>query len=177
MIKNKYSQFCCILFAVVFCSKCFSQDSGKLVVGDKSPNLVLSSTNNSIQSFNFPYQNKIVLLFFWSSSVSKSKENMFKYKRIFSKYSQVGYKESDGFDLISVALQSDKIAWEQDLKKYDLLKINNCISQKGYSDFFIKGFKISQTPSSFLIDELGKIDHHFTSDCFTIRPSFAYQLI
>jgi outer membrane protein OmpA-like peptidoglycan-associated protein len=56
-----------------------------------------------------------------------------------------------------VALQSDKVAWENALKDYDMLKFNNCISQKGYSDFFVKTYKITETPSSFLIDELGKI--------------------
>ena len=157
MIKYNNIQFFPILFLILISGRFLSQEPVKLNVGDKSPNLVLTSTNNSVQSFNFPYQNKIVLLFFWSSSVSKSKENIYKYKRLFSKYSELGFKDCDGFDLISVALQSDKVAWEQDLKKYNLLKANNCISQKGYSDFFVKGFKISQTPSSFLIDELGKI--------------------
>ena len=76
---------------------------------------------------------------------------------MYSKYSDIGYKSADGFDVISVALQSDKMAWEQDLRNFDLLKMNNCISTKGYNDFFVKGFKISQTPASFLIDEFGKI--------------------
>jgi outer membrane protein OmpA-like peptidoglycan-associated protein len=136
----------------------FSEVSySQLNVGEISPNFVLASNNNSIQSFSFPYQNKIVLLFFWSSSVSKSKENIYKYKRLYSKYSELGYRSCDGFDVISIALQSDKKAWELDLLGYDLLKMNNCISLKGYNDFSIKAFKISQTPASFLVDEFGKI--------------------
>ncbi|MES2567176.1 MAG: OmpA family protein [Bacteroidota bacterium] len=134
-----------------------AQTDQSLNVGDNAPGLVLSSTNNSIQSFNFPYQNKMVLLFFWSSSVSKSKENIYKYKKLYSKYSDIGYKSADGFDIISVALQSDKIAWTQDLVKYDLLKLNSCIAQKGYNDIFVKNYKIKETNSSFLIDEFGKI--------------------
>jgi outer membrane protein OmpA-like peptidoglycan-associated protein len=129
----------------------------QLVIGDQAPNLVLSSTNNSIQSFAFPNQNKMYLLFFWSTSVSKSKENIYKYKRLFTKYSDIGFKNSDGFDVISVALQSDKVAWENALKEYDLSTLNNCIAQKGYSDFFVKSYKLTETTSSFLIDELGKI--------------------
>lgn len=129
----------------------------QLTVGDKAPNLVLSSTNNSIQSFTFPNQNKITLLFYWSTSVSKSKENIYKYKRLFSKYSDIGYKSCDGFDVISVALQSDKVSWENALKEYNLSQFNNCIAQKGYNDFFVKSYKLTETPSCFLIDELGKI--------------------
>ncbi|MES2763787.1 MAG: OmpA family protein [Bacteroidota bacterium] len=129
----------------------------QLNTGDTAPNLVLSSNDNSVQSFSFPYQNKVVLLFFWSSSVSKSKENLYKYKRLYSKYSDIGYKTFDGFDVISVALQSDKVAWENTLKDYDLAKFNNCIAQKGYSDFFVKTYKLTETPTCFLINELGKI--------------------
>jgi outer membrane protein OmpA-like peptidoglycan-associated protein len=150
----------CVLLVIqmLFNSSYMAQDaSSSLNVGDNAPGLVLSSTNNSIQSFNFPYQNKMVLLFFWSSSVSKSKENIYKYKKLYSKYSDIGYKSADGFDLISVALQSDKIAWSQDLVKYDLLKLNNCIAQRGYNDLFVKNYKIKETNSSFLIDEFGKI--------------------
>lgn len=136
---------------------CFNISYAQLAIGDQAPNLVLSSTNNSIQSFAFPNQNKIYLLFFWSTSVSKSRENIYKYKRLFTKYSDIGFKNCDGFDVLSVALQSDKIAWENALKEYDLSKINNCIAQKGYGDFFVKAYKLTETPSCFLIDELGKI--------------------
>lgn len=146
-----------MLIQLFFGNVSLAQDGSSLNAGDNAPGLVLSSTNNSIQSFKFPYQNKMVLLFFWSSSVSKSKENIYKYKKLYSKYSDIGFKTADGFDLISVALQSDKIAWTQDLIKYDLLKLNNCIAQRGYNDLFVKNYKIKETNSSFLIDEYGKI--------------------
>jgi outer membrane protein OmpA-like peptidoglycan-associated protein/peroxiredoxin len=156
--KNKYIKIRLPLFCLVMMfALIWNQGAAQLTLGDNAPNLVLSSTDNSIQSFSFPYQNKIVLLFFWSSSVSKSKENIYKYKRLHTKYSDVGYKVCDGFDVISVALQSDKVAWENAINEYGLSKISNCIAQKGYSDFFIKGYKLTETPTSFLIDELGKI--------------------
>lgn len=142
---------------LLFTNVIFAQDGGTLNVGDNAPALVLSSNNNSIQSFAFPYQNKVVLVFFWSSSVAKSKENIYKYKRLYSKYSSLDYKSFDGFDMLSVALQSDKNTWTQDLLKYRMSDINNCISLKGYNDFFVRSYKIKETPSSFLIDEGGKI--------------------
>ena len=144
-------------YIVVFIAFSSYKTLGQLNVGDQAPNLVLSSTNNSIQSFTFPNHNKVYLLFFWSTSVSKSTENIYRYKRLFSKYADIGYKNCDGFDMISVALQSDKVSWENALKEYDLSNINNCIAQKGYNDFFIKNYKLNTTPSSFLIDEYGKI--------------------
>lgn len=155
-IKHKFitlSFLYFIVFLVFNSNNCLAQ----LNVGDQAPNLVLSSTNNSIQSFSFPNKNQMYFMFFWSTSVSKSTENIYKYKRLFSKYSDIGYKNSDGLDIISVALQSDKVSWENAIKEYDLSKFNNCIAQKGYNDFFVKSYKLTTTPSCFLIDELGKI--------------------
>lgn len=156
-MQRKLVIFILLFLQLIISKVSWAQDGTSLNVGDNAPGLVLPSTNNSIQSFNFPYQNKMVLLFFWSSSVSKSKENIYKYKKLYSKYSDIGFKTADGFDIISVALQSDKNAWAQDLVKYDLLKLNNCIAQKGYNDLFVKNYKIRETNSSFLIDEYGKI--------------------
>ena len=136
-LKQLKPIFYLILVVNLLCANVsFAQDGGTLNVGDNAPALVLTSTDNAIQSFAFPHQNKVVLVFFWSSTVAKSKENIYKYKRLYSKYSSLDYKSCDGFDMLSVALQSDKGTWAQDLMKYRLLDINNCISLKGYNDFF-----------------------------------------
>ena len=145
----------------------YSQNGTGLIVGDKAPNMVLPTSKNSEQSFTFPYLNKIVLIFFWSSSVPSSQENLFKYAKINKRYNGLEYKTCNGFDMISVAIQSDIVAWEQDLIKYNLLKLNNCIALKGYQDYFIKSYKLTQTPTSFLIDEFGKIIF-INPDIFTI---------
>jgi outer membrane protein OmpA-like peptidoglycan-associated protein len=135
----------------------YAQNGTGLVVGDKAPNLVLPTSENTEQSFVFPYYNKVILVFFWSSSVSSSQEDLYKYAKINKRYSGLEYKTCDGFEMVSVALQSDRVTWSQDLIKYNLLKLNNCIALKGYQDFFVKSYKLTQTPTSFLIDEFGKI--------------------
>ena len=131
---------------------------GTLKVGDKAPALVLPTTEGSLQSFTFPYQNKIVFINFWSSGVGASKENLYKYSKLGKRYTSVGYKACDGFEVINVAIQSDRNAWQADVAKYGLTSgINNCIALRGYQDYAIKPYKLSQTPSSFLVDETGTI--------------------
>ena len=146
-----------ITLVVSIFTNTYAQNGAGLMVGDKAPNLVLPTSKNSEQSFVFPYNNKVVLVFFWSSSVSSSQEDLFKYAKLYKRYGTSEYKIFDGFDMVSVALQSDIISWGQDLIKYNLLKLNNCIALKGYQDYFVKSYKLTQTPSSFLIDEFGKI--------------------
>ena len=135
-----------------------SQDvSTGLKVGDVCPSLVINTSESSIQSFTFPHNNKITLVHFWSSSTPKSYKDFYKLSLIYKKYSTEGYKTSDGFDMIFVALQSDKVAWQQDIKKYNVQDINNGICLKGFNDFYIKYFKLTQTPATLLVDETGKI--------------------
>ncbi len=146
-----------IFLVVGIFTNTYAQNGTGLIVGDKAPNLVLPTSKNSEQSFVFPYNNKVVLVFFWSSSVSSSQEELYKYAKLYKRYGTSEYKTCDGFEMVSVAIQSDIISWGQDLIKYNLLKLNNCIALKGYQDYFVKSYKLSQTPTSFLIDEFGKI--------------------
>ncbi len=133
------------------------QDTAVLKIGDKAPSLVLPTRTNEIQSFSFPYKNKVVLLLFWSSSVSSSQENLYKYSKINARYRSLEFKSCNGFEMVSVAIQSDRISWTEDVKKFNMANINNCIALKGFKDFFIKPYKLSETPTSFLIDEFGKV--------------------
>ena len=151
------SLFSILIILFVSGSKLVAQDTTKLKVGDKAPGLILSNAVNGVQSFGFPYNNKIVFLYFWSSSVARSKIDHYKYSRIYSKYWGLDYKSCDGFEMLFVALQSDKIAWQEDLKTYGLNSINNGIALRGFNDFTVKRYNLSQTPTGFLIDETGKI--------------------
>lgn len=152
----KTSLFTLTLLLFTFYLK--SQDTSTgLKVGDDCPSLVINTSESSIQSFTFPHNNKITLVHFWSSSTPKSYKDFYKLSLIYKKYSNEAYKTADGFDMILVALQSDRAAWQQDIKKYNIQDVNNGICLKGFNDFYIKYFKLTQTPATLLVDETGKI--------------------
>ncbi len=134
-----------------------AQDTAKLKPGSKAPGLILATAANGVQSYGFPYNNKIVFLFFWSSSASRSKADLYKYSKINSLYSSLDYKSCDGFEMLSVALQSDKSAWQEDLKNYGLMMLNNGIALRGFFDFSAMRYNLDEVPASFLIDETGKV--------------------
>ena len=145
------------IITISICQTTIAQVATPLSVGDKAPSLVLPSFKNTEESYSFPYNNKIMLLHFWSSSVSSSEQNLFKYSKLYSKYGNSDFNTANGFEVLTVALQSDRITWELDLKKYNLLNVHNLIAQKGYKDYFVNFYKLSETPTTFLIDEFGKI--------------------
>ncbi|MGZ4038426.1 MAG: TlpA family protein disulfide reductase, partial [Bacteroidia bacterium] len=126
-------------------------------MGDKAPPLVLTNQQNASQSFSFPYQSKLVLIHFWSSSVSRSKPFLPRIYDLYERYSGVTFRNAEGFEVLTVAIQSDKTAWAQDIKEQGIDKLLNTIVVKGYNDMYIKTFKINQLSVTMLIDENGVI--------------------
>eukprot|EP01012_Entosiphon_sulcatum_P058684 TRINITY_DN82825_c0_g1_i1.p1 TRINITY_DN82825_c0_g1~~TRINITY_DN82825_c0_g1_i1.p1 ORF type:complete len:415 (-),score=65.19 TRINITY_DN82825_c0_g1_i1:324-1568(-) len=146
------------LLAFTWSISLFSQNrSTGLNVGDPCPSIIVNTSDNSIQSFVFPNAGKLTMLHFWSSSNPESIREFYRFSLINKKYASEDYKSANGFDMILVALQSDRIAWQADLTKYNLLDAKNGICLKGLDDFYVKNFKLSATPATLIIDEQGKI--------------------
>ncbi len=128
-----------------------------LKVGDKAPAFLLNLQQNSIQSFSMPYLNRIVLIHFWSSSVSKSRANNKFLNRICGRYKNAMYRSAEGFEVIAVAVQSDKKAWNEAITNDSLNNFINGIAVKGYNDDVCKKFGVTQLPNDIMIDENGTI--------------------
>lgn len=153
MIKRFFK----ILFLILFSTSLSLAQYCTLKNGDKASPLVLYDNQNTLQSLTFPYLNKLVLVHFWSSSVSKSKAFIPRAIDLQTRYGSTAYRNAEGFDVISVALQSDKTVWKEDLAALGMDKIVNLIAVKGYKDISVCNFKILQLPVSLLIDEMGTI--------------------
>lgn len=133
-----------------------AQNTG-LKVGDPGMPLILNNNQAAQQSISFPYLNKIVLVHFWSSSVSKSKPFIPRLIDLYERYSTTTYRNTEGFEVFTVAVQSDKTAWNEDILNYKMDNITNLIANRGYNDLSIRGYKITQLPVTMLIDEKGII--------------------
>ncbi len=149
-------KFCKILFLVLVSLTVTAQNCG-LKNGDKAQPLVLNNNQFTLQSITFPYINKIVLIHFWSSSVGKSKSFLPRAVDLHERYSSAAFRNAEGFEVITVALQSDKGAWNQDLANLKMDKMMNLIANKGYNDLYVKNYKLTQLPVTILVDELGTI--------------------
>lgn len=146
-----------LLFVLMLFSLNGSAQNCSLKNGDKASPLVLNDNNNTLQSLTFPYLNKLVLVHFWSSSVSRSKLFIPRAIDLHNRYNSTAYRNAEGFEVISVALQSDRKAWFDDLTAMGMDKMVNLIAIKGYKDISVCSFKIVQLPVTLLIDELGTI--------------------
>jgi outer membrane protein OmpA-like peptidoglycan-associated protein len=146
-----------LLFSLILLTLGFRAQNTALKAGDHAPPLVLLNQQGVLMSLNFPYLNKVVLVHFWSSTVPKSKYMIPRGLDLQERYSSMMFRNADGFEFITVAVQSDKTAWNQDIADMKMEKSINGIAPKGYNDMYIKGYKVSQLPVPLLIDETGTI--------------------
>lgn len=148
--------FYIVLFLILINTIGIAQNCG-LKTGDKAQGLVLNNNQQSLQSITFPYLNKIVLIHFWASSVNRSKTFLPRAVNLHERYSSAAYRNAEGFEVITVAIQSDKGAWAQDLLDFKMDKMTNLIANKGYNDLSVRNYKLTQLPVTLLVDELGTI--------------------
>jgi outer membrane protein OmpA-like peptidoglycan-associated protein len=151
MRLNLYILFFLVLLNITVGQNC------KLVSGDKAGPIVLLNNQNTLQSLTFPYLNKLVLVHFWSSSVSKSKAFIPRANDLYERYNSIAYRNAEGFEVITIAVQSDKNVWRQDLLDLKMERLMNLIASKGYNDMSVCNFKIVQLPVTLLISELGSV--------------------
>lgn len=149
-------QLICLIFFILS-ANCFSQTSTGLKPGDKAPPFILTMQQSSTQSFAMPYMSRIVLIHFWSSTVSKSKSYNKYLNRLAARYKNALYRSAEGFEVIAVAVQSDRNAWNETVKNDSLSNFINGIAFRGYNDDVCKKFGITSVPNDVLIDENGTI--------------------
>ncbi|MDO9000092.1 MAG: OmpA family protein [Bacteroidota bacterium] len=143
------------IILILILSKINAQELSLIKPGIQAPGFVLNLQQNSIQSFSFPYLNRVVLLHFWSTSISTSKTKNKSLNRLTERYKNVMYKTADGFELIAIAVQSDKKAWVESIKNDSLNNFINGIAQRGYNDDICKKYGVTSLPADILIDEKG----------------------
>lgn len=133
----------------------FSQTTIK--PGDLAQNFILTLPQNGTQGVSMPFMKRIVLLHFWSTSVSKSNQYNPAINRLTKRYKNSFYKTADGFETIAIAVQSDKNAWMEAIKKDSLNEFINAIAVRGYNEDVCKKYGVTSLPTDILIDENGVI--------------------
>jgi len=150
-----------IIFVLLFiCAKL----SAQMKPGDPAPNFMLQM-QNGMQGFSMPYMNRIVFIHFWSTSVLKSKQHNKALNRMASRYKNAIFKTAEGFVAVSIAVQSDRNAWQESIKSDSLTDMVHGIASRGYNDDVCKKFGINTLSSDILIDENGII--------LAVNPSYS----
>lgn len=144
-----------IAFLLFFAKLSCQSDSLVLKIGSPAPSFILNLQENTIQSITMPYMRKIVLLHFWSSSVKKSRTANKSLNKVAERYKNAQYRNADGFEIIAVAVQTDRNAWKEALITDTLTNFTHGIAFRGYGDEVCRKYGVTVLPTDILIDENG----------------------
>lgn len=128
-----------------------------LTLGSAAPEIELPNLNGKNTKLS-SLKGNLVLVNFWSTwcvacNVIKNPE----YVRLHEKYKDGAFGTAKGFEMFSVAFDSDKDKWMRRIFDANLSWNNHVIDLESYYSAFWYTYDLRSIPASFLLDEKGKI--------------------
>jgi len=126
-------------------------------IGEMAPEVELPDLNGKNLKLS-QLRGNMVLVSFWSTwcaacNAIKNPE----YRRLYNKYKDYTFDNADGFTIYSVAFDSDKSKWQRRIEEQQLDWPTHVIDQDSYYSYYWFIYNIKSIPSSFLLDETGKV--------------------
>lgn len=146
-----------ILLFSISINLCVGQNYPILQVGDKAPDFILTIGDNTIQSFLMPYMKRITLIHFWSPKDSQAKHQNNNIKRLYQRYHNATYTNAEGFEVISIAVETSFNEWKSMVLSDSLDIFGYGMAARGYDDEVCMKYHVTTTPKDYLVDETGKI--------------------
>ena len=123
----------------------------KLTVGTVAPDLFIPDVNgNKVGLHDLYKNNKLNLLFFWSSRCPHCMKTLPKIQEIYENY------RSAGIEVIAISIDKKKEEWNKAITQENL-KWTNVSSLKGWGSKSTDVYYVSSTPTFYLIDNNAKI--------------------
>ena len=170
-----------ILFTVL----CFgflvkAQKSEKLRVGEKIPfsRIVLLNQDNKPTNIDLPNgkntTDRFVLVYFYSPDKSVKELIAFNHdvERVLNKYQNNSCKGASDIEYVTICLEKDFSKWQTLLTEtnYNKSKFTgkktNYLAEDGLKDKTVSAFKVSKTPSLFLVNPKGRL--YLETDSFEV---------
>lgn len=146
-----------IIISTIISGTVFSQYNEKhLAAGDKAPNITCEDMIGNCTELK-ALSGKMVLLEFWGSSNRSSMVDHAELEKIYTDYKDVNFKNSDGFEVYSIALDDSEEHW-----KMATIRDNNSWeysmrSPERWNSKAALDYNIQSIPKYFLINGDGEI--------------------
>jgi len=122
-----------------------------LSIGKTPPNISMTTLEGkSIDLYNLAEKNKYTLVMFWSSWCEHCKGEAPEVKMCYDQW------HAKGFEMVGVSIDRNKAPWEAAVKERGFTFPNVC-GMKEYQSQAAKDFRVTKTPTFFLLDNKKQI--------------------
>ncbi len=151
------------IFASIFLLQaCFgSKDAPAPAKGQPAPNFKAITMNG--RDFEMAQlKGQYVLLDFWGSWCAPCRKEHPQLVALYEDFSGKKFKNAEGFELVSVAIERDSSAWKKAVKQdglpwsYQIMEQTNDLRKA--KTRIAEIYQIRQVPARFLLDEKGRIE-------------------
>ena len=124
--------------------------------GEMIPKIEASLQDGS--SFNIEsLQGKYVLVDFWGSWCGPCIQENPGLVKLYNKFNKQNFKKADGFEIVSIAIETDKNRWEAAIKKHGLSWPYHIVQLDRFRSPIAKEFGVREIPTKYLLNEKGQI--------------------
>ena len=129
----------------------FIENVNDLQLGGTPPNIVMNDSDGKrLDLHKYAKQGEYTLLIFWASWCHKCEQEMPVLNKVYDQYSP------DGFQVVAFSIDQSEAQWKKGIEEKDVPG-RNISELSGWSSKTSKDYRVTQTPTSFLIDSKGKV--------------------
>ena len=127
-----------------------------LNLGNKAPEIMQASPKGNVITLS-SFKGKMVLVDFWASWCGPCRAENPAVVAAYNKYHGLNFKNGSGFEILSVSLDQNAIAWEKAIEKDQLIWPNHVSDLQGWSNAAAMRYGVNSIPTNILVDGKGII--------------------
>jgi len=125
-------------------------------LGNKAPEIMMAAPKGNVITLS-SFKGKLVLVDFWASWCGPCRAENPAVVEAYHKYHNSNFKNGNGFEVLSVSLDQNSLAWEKAIEKDQLIWPYHVSDLQGWNNAAAKRYGVNSIPSNVLVDGNGII--------------------
>lgn len=125
-------------------------------LGNKAPEIMMASPKGNVITLS-SLKGKLVLIDFWASWCGPCRAENPTVVAAYNKYHSLKFKSGDGFEILSVSLDQNELAWAKAIEKDQLIWPYHVSDLQGWSNAAALRYGVNSIPTNVLVNGEGII--------------------
>ena len=127
-----------------------------ITLGNKAPEIMQAAPKGNVITLS-SFKGKMVLIDFWASWCAPCRKENPVVVEAYNKYHLLNFKNGKGFEVLSVSLDQNAIAWEKAIEKDQLIWPYHVSDLQGWNNAAAQRYGVNSIPTNVLVDGNGII--------------------